>query len=168
MKKHRRPKPTLFDRFCDKYGASIMKVFYFFDKKTHGFFEVLACIVTGGYYQPQPYQEPKEILKDNLSPFYKKRPSVSDSLVGDFRSVMKDMYSVSRDVSKAVRRMEHDDSKVARVIQEVKKSPEFQKQAQEVSEKIADIQRRCHQVRHICTHQETIGSGNMSAQKERN
>ena len=166
MKKYKRPRPSLFDRFCDKFGPSIMKVCHFIDKQTHGFFEGLACLLTGGAYQPQPYKEPEEIKKeceDYTCYFsYNPRKPISGSITKDFQSVLGDFRSVCRDTSKAVQRMEREDPKVAKIMQEAKNSPQFQEQMQKVQDKIADVQRQCQKVRTVCSHSTTVASGNSS------
>ena len=170
MKKRRKRTPSLFDRFCTKFGPSILKVCRFIDKCTHPFFEGLACILTGGAYQPQPYKEPEEIKEENkkYSDYFWYDPNrpLSDSMAKDFRAIMGDFHSVGRDVSKAVRRLEHQNPEVAKTMQETKNSPQFQRQAQIVRQRMAEVQQRCNHIHHICSHPTTVGSGN-SSQNER-
>ena len=162
MKKRRRARLSLFDRFCAKFGPTIMKVCHFVDKHTHVFFEGLACILTGGAYQPRPYKEPEEVKTNSCSLPYTPKRSVSDAIESDLYSVMGDFRSVQRDIAKAVRRIEHENPTVGKAMQDVKNSPEFQAKVQEVQKRISDVQQRCNHIRYVCSHSTTVGSGNTS------
>ena len=164
--KKRRPRPSLLDRFYEKYGSAILKVCRFIDKQLHPFFEGLACVITFGEYRPRPYQEPKDIEKNDGLPSYKKHQSSIGGLSGDFQAIMGDMHRVSRDISKAVRKMEHENPEVAKAMQAAKNSPEYQRQMRAVQQKMAAIQERCIHIRHVCSYPTTVGSGNTS-QNER-
>ena len=166
MKKRRRPRPSLLDRFCEKYGPAILKVCRFIDKQLHPFFEGLVCVITFGEYRPRPYQEPKDIGENDGLPSYKKHQSSVGGLRGDVQAIMGDMHRVSRDISKAVRKMEHENPEVANAIQEVRNSPEYQQQVRTVQQKMAAVQERCNHIRQVCSYPTTVGSGN-SSQNER-
>ncbi|MBR5129781.1 MAG: hypothetical protein IKV03_00960 [Alphaproteobacteria bacterium] len=158
MKKRRKRAPSLFDRFCTKFGPSILKVCCFIDKQTHGFFECLTWIITGGAYQPRPYKEAEETKKDTIFSVSKRTRFVQD----DIRAIMGDFHSVGRDVSKAIRRLEHQNPEVTKAMQEAKNSPQFQKQVQEVQKRMNEVQQRCDHIRHVCSHSTTVGTGNTS------
>lgn len=166
MKKRRKHTPSLFDRFCTKFGPSILKVCRFIDKHTHGFFENLACILTGGAYQPRPYKEPEEVQKEKpkYTGYFSSHPrqSISGAITNDLRSVMGDFRSVQGDIKKSVRRMERENPAVAQAMQEAKNSPQFQKQMQEVQNRMNEVQQRCNHMRHVCSHSTTVGTGNTS------
>ena len=162
MKKRRKRTPSLFDRFCTKFGPSILKVCRFIDKCTHPFFEGLACILTGGAYQPRPYKEPEETKKDTIFSGSKRTRFIQD----DVRAIMGDFHSVGRDVSKAVRRLERENPAVVQAMQEARNSPQFQKQVQEVQKRMNEVQQQCNHIHHVCSHPTTLGSGN-SFQHER-
>ncbi len=162
MKKRRKSRPSLFDRFCSKFGPAILKVCRFIDKQTHDFFEGLAWAITMGAYQPRPYQEPKEIKQeDDLSTITIKR-SPRKTLKDDLRAVMGDIHSVSRDISKAVRQIEQEDPNVTQAIQETQHSPEYKKQVQKLQDKMTEVQQRCHHVRHVCSHPHAMNNGSTS------
>ena len=170
MKKRRKRTPSLFDRFCTKFGPSILKVCRFIDKCMHPFFEGLACILTGGAYKSRPYKEPEEIKEENkkYSDYFWYDPNrpLSDSMAKDFRAIMGDFHSVGRDISKAVRRLEYENPEMAKVMQEARNSPQFQKQMQEVQKRMNEVQQQCNHIHHVCSHPTTVGSGN-SFQHER-
>lgn len=166
MKKRRKCTPTLFDKFCTKFGPSILKVCRFIDKQTHGFFEYFAWIVTGGAYQPRPYKDPEDTKKTASYSSYRSRASIKDSMAQDMRSIMGDFCSVQGDISKAVRRVERDNPEVAKTMQEAKNSPQFQRQAQIVRQRMAEVQQRCNRIHHICSHPTTVGTGNTSEREK--
>lgn len=170
MKKYKRPRPSLFDRFCDKFSPSIMKVCRFIDKCMNPFFEGLAYILTGGAYKSRPYKEPEEIKEENkkYSDYFLYDPNrpLSNSMVKDFRAIVGDFRSVVGDTTKAVQRMERKDPKVAKIMKEAKKSPQFKEQEQKLRGQMAEVQRRYQQVRTVCSHPTTVDSGN-SFQHER-
>lgn len=171
MKKRKRHTPTLFDRFCKTFGPAIMRICQFIDKQTHDFFEVLACILTGGAYQPQPYKETikaSEQNKKNAEHYlYKPEKSISETLAGDFRAIMGDIHQVEKDLSTSIKKMEHKNPEVAKAIQDARNSPEFQKQVQILHERMAEVQKRYNHIRQVCSHNTTIGSGNTSEQNTR-
>ena len=162
MKKRHRRSPSLIDRFCKKFGPAILKVCRLIDKQTHPFFEGLACVITFGEYRPRPYKEPEETKKDTAFSVSRRTHSIQD----DIGAVMGDMHAVGRDISKAVKRLEHDNPEFAKAMQVAQNSPEFQRQAQIVRQRIAEVQERCNHIRRVCSHPTTVGSGN-SYQNER-
>ncbi len=165
MKKRKRHTPSLIDRFCHKFGPSIMKICDFIDKYTHNFFEGFASILTGGFYRPQPYKEP-ERDKDKTPQNDLLSHSSAHHLMQDFNRVAGDFHAVQKDISKTIKKMEQN-PETAQALHEAKNDPEFQKRAQILRARMDEVQRRCAHIRQVCPYSTTVGSGNTSNQNSR-
>lgn len=159
MRKNKRKSPTLIDRFCNRFGPSILKVCRFIDKHTYAFFEGLTSIITFGLHQPQPYRELEETNKNTHFSPHKKRQTVSKSLSDDFKAVMSDFHAVESDISKAVKRVKHENPKATQALQETRNSAEFQLQTQIVRKKMSEIHKKYNHICRVCSHS-TVGMGN--------
>ena len=167
MKKRKRGKtPSLTDRFCNKFGPAILKVWYFLDKHTHDFFEGFISIITFGAYHPHPYKEPEELKTKTPFYSYKKRYYSSATLADDLKAVRGDFCAVGRDIAKTVHRLEHENPEIAQAMQKARNSTEFQTQAHSMHEKMVDIQRQQEHIRKVCSHT-TIRTGNTSERGDR-
>ncbi len=165
MKKRKRRTPNLIDRFFKKFGPLILKICRFVDKHTHSFFEGFACILTGGAYRPRPYEEPTDLNNKQCKGYHPRQSSVHN-LMQDFNLLAGDFHAVQKDISKAVRKMEQN-PEVAKAMHEAQNSPEFQKGAQILRDRMAEVQRRCNHIRQVCSYSTTVGSGNTSEQNTR-